>query len=350
MRRRLRYFRLFGLMTVIFLGVFGLYWAAQRPLEPRAATEDDHQTVVPDRRYTVVVAATDLPPYTLIRPDAVQVRQVDAPPPPDAFTDPQQVTRRLTRTYLRAGDLVRQGDVTPPLPDGTLSALVPPGMVGMALPIARREQLPPVRPGDALRIYAVFAKTKVRPVAMRALVLSAGDPAAALAAAGQSSARSPEGAAASGGGSPALSGPFTLVVAVPPEEARAIALALDSGATLFYTLLPPAPLAPVAERTLTLDELVGAPAQKPAPSRPASPPPPPPPPARPVRARSAAPVAPVLVAPLPRPAPPPPSPPAPKNAPPNPSPPSPPSHAILGVMGDRPVLLTVPTGREGGKP
>ena len=325
MRRRLRYFRLSLLMTVLVIVLGAVYWATRRSPSQGAQSPKDAPIA---QRYRVVVATTDLPPFTLLSPEMVQVRESETPPPPNTFTSPQEVAQRLTRTLIRAGEPIFAHQVTPPLSAGTVAPMLPVGMVGVAIPLNRREQLPPVRVGDLVRIYAVFSRQKVKPMAMRAIVLMGGAASAAPSSqqAGQST---PQGA-------PPESPPV-LLVAVTPEEAKAIALAIDSGATLYYAVLPPPPLSPQWERPLTLDELVGPLPNKPpanpspSPSRPAASPSPP-------RGQSSAPPPiPLRLPPL--------SPQDNRKAPePKPKSPSPPS--IFGIVGDRPVVLSVPVAEE----
>lgn len=359
MRRRLRYFRLFGLMTTVFLAVSSLYWAARRSSAPQDRPAPFPSFSSAPMRYRVVVAAQDLPPYTLVTPDSVTVRTVETPPPDSVFSDPQQVVQRLTRIYIRAGEVVRSTDVTPPLHDGALASVLPPGTVGMALTIPRREQVPPIRPGDALRIYAVFSRTKIQPVAMRALVLTVNDRSAAPEEAGaappSSSPNNPPPTLSASPNAPAQRGAsLTLLIAVPPEEARAIALAMDSGATLYYALLPPPPLTPMAEQSLSLRELSGlalggdrlAPTPRASSSRAPKTPP--------VSQRLAPPrfvlpspvVAPPVIADRPVTSPAPSKPPDLKRST---TAPVQPMHQIVGVVGDRPVILTVPAERKEGE-
>jgi Flp pilus assembly protein CpaB len=328
MRRRFRYFRLSLIMTVLFVIVGAVYWATRRSPTQSAQKPDGDQIV---QRYRVVVAATDLNPYTLLTPDMVQVRESETPPPPSTFTSPEEVAQRVTRTLIKAGEPIFAHQVTPPLSAGTIAPMLPVGMVGIAIPIARREQLPPVRVGDLVRIYAVFSRNKVKAVAMRAIVLSSGLANAAPSTSQQATSQqtgqpSPQSAV--------TESPPVLLIAVTPDEARAIALAMDSGATLYYAVLPPPPFLPQWERPLTLDELVGTPPAKP----PANPPP----------SRRPAPSPPITVRP---------SPPAPL-PPPNPfilrdsgkaselKPNRPAPPAIFGIVGDRPTILSVPTTEE----
>ncbi len=328
MRRRLRYFRLSLIMTVLVVIVGAMYWATRRTPTQSAQKPDGDQIV---QRYRVVVAATDLNPYTLLTPDMVQVRESETPPPPNTFTSPEEVAQRVTRTLIKAGEPIFAHQVTPPLTGGSIAPMLPVGMVGIAISIPNREQLPPVRVGDLVRIYAVFSHNKIKAVAMRAIVLASGSASAASPTSQQVTSQQtgqpfPQSAAAES--------PLVLLIAVTPDEARAIALAIDSGATLYYAVLPPPPFLPQWERPLTLDELVGTPPVKP----PANPSPP----------RRPAPSSPITVRP---------SPPAPL-LPPNPfilrdsgkaselkpDRPSPP--AIFGIVGDRPTILSVPTTEE----
>lgn len=233
MRRPWRFFRLFMFMTVLLVGMSALYWWRYQT-SPQGTSRGANPLPVP--RYAVVVAATDLPPYTFLTEAMVKVNEWEVPPPAGAFTVPQEVIGRLTRTFLRAGEPIYESQVTSPVRKDSIAPLLPPGTVGIALPIARLEQLPPVRVGDTVRIDAVFAHRLVKPVAQRALVLPGG-----IAALPSDGKRLGEDQFAR---TDAQEANKALIVAVAPEEAQAIAWALDSGATLFYAVLPLSPFLP----------------------------------------------------------------------------------------------------------
>jgi hypothetical protein len=102
-------------MTVLVVIVGAVYWATRRSPTQSAQKPDGDQIV---QRYRVVVAATDLNPYTLLTPDMVQVRESEMPPPPSTFTSPEEVAQRVTRTLIKAGEPIFAHQVTPPLSGG----------------------------------------------------------------------------------------------------------------------------------------------------------------------------------------------------------------------------------------
>jgi Flp pilus assembly protein CpaB len=261
MRRRLRYFRLFGLMTVIFVIVVAIYLGARKRAEsPPVPTNEPalrtHKGVV------VVVAATDLMPRTLLTPELLEEREARSAPE-GIFSSKDEVVYRLTLTFIRKGEPIFRQHVTPPLKETSIAYLIPPGQVGIALTVSRPETVPPLRAGDYISIHAVFAGMKVRTIVPRAIVLAVnnrvGDiPVTASTQASPTTQQTSQ--------QPQPSSPekeqVTLFVALSPQEAKAVALAMDSGATFYYTLhsapLPPL-LPPGLERDLTLQELTGSP-------------------------------------------------------------------------------------------
>ncbi|MCS3920601.1 hypothetical protein Q2T83_08875 [Fervidibacter sacchari] len=256
MRRRLRYFRLFGLMTVVFVIVVAIYLGAKKRAE-NPPTPPSGPVLKSGER--VVVAATDLMPRTLLTPELLEEREVRSAPE-GIFLSKDEAIHRLTLTFIRKGEPIFRQHVTPPLRETSAAYLIPPGQVGMALTVARPETVPPLRAGDYISIHAVFAGMKVRTIVPRALVLAVnnqiGDVPIAASTQAASSQQTPQQPS-----SPEKE-QITLFVALSPQEARAVALAIDSGATFHYTLhsapLPPLP-PPGLERDLTLLELTGSP-------------------------------------------------------------------------------------------
>lgn len=250
MRRRLRYFRLFGLMTVVLAIVVGIYFGVRERGKPGPTTGTESFIKATPR---IVVAATDLMPRTLITPELLEEREVSSVPE-GVFTAKKDVVNRLTTTLIRKGEPIFQQHVTPPLKEVSAAYLIPPGRVGMALTISRPETLPPVRAGDYISIHAVFAGMKVRTIVPRGMVLAVDNKVGEISLTQPTQPTSPQ--------QPPPEKGMTLFVALSPQEAKAIALAMDSGATLYYTLhstpLPPL-LPPGLERDLTLYELVESP-------------------------------------------------------------------------------------------
>ncbi|MFN3421576.1 MAG: Flp pilus assembly protein CpaB [Armatimonadota bacterium] len=253
MRRRLRYFRLFGLMTIVLAIVVGIYFGAKRGGETQSTTETEPILKVTPR---IVVAANDLMPRTLITPELLEEREVSSVPE-GVFRRKDEAVHRLTTVLIRKGEPIFQQHVTPPLKEISAAYLIPPGQVGMALTISRPETLPPVRPGDYISVHAVFAGMKVRTIIPRAMVLAVNNKIGEISLSPQ-----PQPSPQQQQQPPSPEKEMILFVALSPQEAKSVALAMDSGATFYYTLhsapLPPL-LPPGLERDLTLQELVGSP-------------------------------------------------------------------------------------------
>ncbi|MCS7185684.1 MAG: hypothetical protein RMK89_01880 [Armatimonadota bacterium] len=252
MRRRLRYFRLFGLTTLILVIVVGIYIGVKRQTETLPNTATEPLIKVTPR---IVVAKTDLMPRTLIKPELLEERKVSSVPE-GVFTSKDDVVHRLTTTLIRKGEPIFRQHVTPPLKEMSAAYLIPPGRIGMALTISRPEILPPVRAGDYISVHAVFAGMKVRTIVPRAMVLAVNN------RIGEISLVSPQPTPSPQQQPPPPEKEITLFVALSPQEAKSIALAMDSGATFFYSLHPapmPPLLPPGLEKDLTLQELVGSP-------------------------------------------------------------------------------------------
>ncbi|MER3500224.1 MAG: hypothetical protein C4295_01875 [Candidatus Fervidibacterota bacterium] len=255
MRRPWRYFRLFGVMTLVFAVVLGIYLSIRR--RPSPAPKPTVQLTPPKAR--VVVAVADLPPRTLLTPRLVMEQEVPQTPS-GAFASKEKVVNRVTLTLIRKGEPIFQQHVSPPLTEVSAAYLVPPGKVGMALAVARRDLVPPLRSGDYISIHAVFGGVKVRTLVPRAMVLAINNRIGDIVLTGTPSPPQPA-ATQQAPSPPAGEERLVLLVSLFPKEAKAVALAIDSGATLYYTLLPaPVPLLvpPEMERDLTLRELTGS--------------------------------------------------------------------------------------------
>jgi Flp pilus assembly protein CpaB len=260
MRRRLRYFRLFGLMTVIFVIVVAIYLGARKRAEsPPVPTNEPalrtHKGVI------VVVAATDLMPRTLLTPELLEEREARSAPE-GIFSSKDEVVYRLTLTFIRKGEPIFRQHVTPPLKETSIAYLIPPGQVGIALTVSRPETVPPLRAGDYISIHAVFAGMKVRTIVPRAIVLAVNNQIGEVSLAVSTPTVPSQQTSQQSQPSPPEKEQVNLFVALSPQEAKAVALAMDSGATFYYTLhsapLPPL-LPPGLERDLTLQELIGSP-------------------------------------------------------------------------------------------
>jgi len=259
MRRRLRYFRLFGLMTVVFAIVVAIYLGAKKRVE-EPPTPPSGPVLKSSKR--VVVAATDLMPRTLLTNEMLEEREVPSAPE-GVFSSEDEAIYRLTLTFIRRGEPIFRQHVTPPLKETSAAYLIPPGQVGMALTVSRPETVPPLRAGDYISIHAVFAGMKVRTIVPRAMVLAVNNRVGDIPITASTRVSSTTQQTSQ---QPQPSSPekeqVTLFVALSPQEAKAVALAVDSGATFYYTLhsapLPPL-LPPGLERDLTLQELIGSP-------------------------------------------------------------------------------------------
>lgn len=259
MRRRLRYFRLFGLMTVVFVIVSAIYLGAKKRAE-NPPTPPSGPVLKSGER--VVVAAVDLMPRTLLTDELLEEREVRSAPE-GVFLSKDEAINRLTLTFIRKGEPIFRHHVTPPLRETSAAYLIPPGQVGMALTVTRPETVPPLRAGDYISIHAVFAGMKVRTIVPRAMVLAVNNRVGDIPiTASTQASTTPQQTSQQPQPSSPEKEQVTLFVALSPQEAKAIALALDSGATFYYTLhsapLPPL-LPPGLERDLTLQELIGSP-------------------------------------------------------------------------------------------
>jgi len=259
MRRRLRYFRLFGLMTVVFVLVVAIYLGARKRAEsPPVPT---NEPVLRTKGVTVVLAATDLMPRTLLTPELLEEREVRSAPE-GVFLSKDEAVYRLTLTFIRKGEPIFRQHVTPPLKETSAAYLIPPGQVGIALTVSRSETVPPLRAGDYISIHAVFAGMKVRTIVPRAMVLAVNNQIGEVSLAVSNPPVPSQQTSQQSQTSPPEKEQVNLFVALSPQEAKAVALAMDSGATFYYTLhsapLPPL-LPPGLERDLTLQELTGSP-------------------------------------------------------------------------------------------
>ncbi len=254
MRRRLRYFRLFALMTVILGIVAGVYLRVRKPFEPPTGASE------PLARFSkrLVVAAIDIMPRTLLTSDLLDEKEVEIVPE-GAFKSKDEVINRLTKVLIRKGEPIFQQHVTPPLKEISAAHLIPSGQVGMAIAISRPETVPPLRTGDYISIHAVFAGMKVRTIAQRAMVLAVNNRIDGISIVPYSE-PSPNFQQQQKTQSPELE-KMVIFIALPLRDAKAVALALDSGATFYYTLhsspIQPFPLLDL-ERDLTLQELTGS--------------------------------------------------------------------------------------------
>lgn len=276
MRRRLRYFRLFALMTIVLVIVVGIYLRIRGQPEPQP---NPSEVEVIEEPKLMVVAATDLMPRTLLTSDLLEEVEVKIVPE-GAFTNKNEALNRLTKTLIRKGEPIFRQHLTPPLKELSAAYLIPPGQVGMALVIARPETVPPVKVGDYISVHTVFTITgRVKTIVPRAMVLAINNRIgeALIASTAQSSQPQQQVTQQQQAQVPQTN-QLVLFVALSPMEAKAVALAMDIGSNLYYTLHP-APITtilPLAnlERDLTLRELIGIPTVAPRGVRPSPPSPP----------------------------------------------------------------------------
>lgn len=244
-------------MTPVFLGALLIYSVLQRvwrppdvPVEPTPAKQQIYQ---------VVFAAIDLMPRTLIMPGSVRVEERTGQPPFGVFTSEDQVLHRIAKTLIRAGEPIFKQHVTPPIDQAGVPWLIPPGKLGFVLTIPRREGLPPIRAGDYIKVYGVFLGVQARPLVQRAQVLAVDNrigeislevtpPKVDEEQQPQQPSQPPQ--------------PLSIIIAVTPEEAKALALAIDNEASLYCALHPaPAPIfpPPELESPMTIRQLTGSP-------------------------------------------------------------------------------------------
>lgn len=256
MRGRLRYFRLFGLMTIVFTLAVAVYLGTRR--RPVTQLNQTSQPILKTSE-RIVAAATDLVPRTLLTPELLEEREIPSAPE-GTFSSKDEAIYRLTVTFIRKGEPIFHQNVTPPLKEVSAAYLIPLGQVGMALTISRPEIVPPLRAGDYISIHAVFAGMKVRTIVPRAMVLAVNNQIGEISLTPLSSPASSQ--QPSQQPSPPEKEQVILFVALLPQEAKAVALAIDSDATFYFTLHSsplPSLLPPGLERDLTLQELTGSP-------------------------------------------------------------------------------------------
>jgi len=199
-------------------------------------------------------------PRTLLTPESLEEREVRSAPE-GIFQSKDEAAYRLTLTFIRKGEPIFRHHVTPPLKETSVAYLIPPGQVGIVLTVGRPEIIPPLRAGDYISIHAVFAGMKVRTIVPRAMVLAVNNQIGEFSFTFSTRSASSQQTSQQSQPPPEKE-QLTIFVALSPQEAKAVALALDSGATFYYTLhsapLPPL-LPPGLERDLTLQELTGSP-------------------------------------------------------------------------------------------
>lgn len=282
MRRRLRYFRLFALMTIVLVIVVGIYLRIRGQPEPQPTPSE---VEVIEKPKLMVVAATDLMPRTLLTSDLLEEVEVKIVPE-GAFTNKNEALNRLTKTLIRKGEPIFRQHLTPPLKELSAAYLIPPGQVGMALVISRPETVPPVKVGDYISVHTVFTITgRVKTIVPRAMVLAINNRIGEALIASTAQSDQPQQvtqqqqfqqqATLQQQAQIPQTNQLVLFVALSPMEAKAVALAMDIGSNLYYTLHP-APITtilPLAnlDRDLTLRELIGIPTVAPKGVRPSPP-------------------------------------------------------------------------------
>lgn len=129
----------------------GLAFVMVRDLSARAATGSPTPTV------TIVVAAADLEAGTVLDADDLATTEVSEPAPIAALTDPSAAVGALAVTPFLAGEAMTNTRLAAPA--GPLVARVPPGFLGVPVPVAT---LPGgLTPGDRVDVLATF--TSARP-------------------------------------------------------------------------------------------------------------------------------------------------------------------------------------------
>lgn len=331
-------------MTVVLMIVVNLYLFYRQPAPPEVSEAPSEPAPAVPR--SVVVAARDIGFRELITPDALTLSQTVAGELTDAFTDANEVAFRVAKTFIKSGEPILRRFVSEPVEQAGATWLIPPGKLGYSLTLTRPERSVPVRAGDRIRIYGVFAGVQALPLVDRVLVLAVdnrvGD--RELSPEGAPRAQTAAGQGQTPQAPPGAGDKQTFFVALTPAEIQKLILASDSGATLHYALLPPSdPLLaapPEPGRPLRLSEVTGwreleeSIARRNQVTIETRTPPPRPAPQPPLITRTP-------TIPLPPVAPPPP-PPAPKPIVPS-GPPK--EKTVIGVVGDQRIVFSAATSR-----
>ncbi|MFA4015178.1 MAG: hypothetical protein RUDDFDWM_000256 [Candidatus Fervidibacterota bacterium] len=238
MPRMLRISILLGIVFVIFfVGRFVLGKRRTPPQKPKVEFAK------------VVVASVDIPAHTVIT--GAMLREERRPPndvPYGAFSRIDDVINRVAKVDIFAGTPVLRTDVTQPISQEGLGALIPEGYVAIALPIDNEALYRMLRTGDHVKIIASFGGLLSQTIVEDAVVLGVDTQVAnvELAVRGQQAQQAGGQAGGQAGQQGTQPTPVrTLILLVSPEEAEKIALvSAQTGVNIEFSLLsarPPIP-------------------------------------------------------------------------------------------------------------
>lgn len=217
----------------------------------------------PVREVTVVVAATDIPRYTVIGPHMLTQIQMDAIAAPAGYIGtPADAVNKIARVAFRQGEPLTRGALEARTAEAGLTFVIPDGMraVTVALdPISGVGGF--VLPGDRVDVLASFQLNDVavtRTILQNVEVLAIGEetrrPTAQAAVTDQPGAQP----GAQTGEAPAAEQVKNATLAVDPHEAQALILAAYKGA-VHLVLRPPEEVSTVSLQGRTDWELMGLP-------------------------------------------------------------------------------------------
>ncbi|MCS7252757.1 MAG: Flp pilus assembly protein CpaB [Armatimonadota bacterium] len=152
---------LLGLMFVIFL-IGRIFWIRRTTPPPKPVIE----------YAKVVIASVDIPAHTVITGAMLrEERRLPKEVPEGSFARIDDVINRVAKVDIFAGTPVMRSDVTQPLSQEGLGALIPEGYVAVALPIDNEALYRMLRTGDHVRIIASFGGLLSQTIVEDAVVL-----------------------------------------------------------------------------------------------------------------------------------------------------------------------------------
>lgn len=232
MPRMLRISILLGIVFLVFLvGRFVLTKRRTPPPKPQVELAK------------VVIASTDIPAHTVITGAMLQEeRRPPSDVPSGAFSRIDDVINRVAKVDIFAGTPVLRTDVTQPISQEGLGALIPEGYVAIALPIDNEALYRMLRTGDHVKIIASFGGLLSQTIVEDAVVLGVDTQVAnvELAVRGQQAQQGQQAGGGQAGQQGAQPTPVkTLILLVTPEEAERVALVSgQTGVNIEFSLLP----------------------------------------------------------------------------------------------------------------